>query len=154
MDSKVCRLALLLGIYLHPDGGFVVFHTSLSRESHRSRETLEEPVREEFMNWIWKWNIAFPWHSIDSIYSLLVSVKMLVAQSCPTLCDPMDSSLVGASVHEILQVRILKWVAIPFSRGSSWPRDWTWISWTAGRSFSIQARREAHSLQGRLLYVA
>ena len=51
------------------------------------------------------------------------SVKVLVAQSCPTLCGPMDCSLLGSSVHGILQARILKWVAIPFSRGSSQPRD-------------------------------
>ena len=47
----------------------------------------------------------------------------LVAQSCLTLCDPMDGSPPGSSVHGILQARILEWVAIPFSRGSSWPRD-------------------------------
>ena len=46
-------------------------------------------------------------------------------QSCPTLCDPMDYSLPGPSVHEILQASILKWVAFPFSRGSSQPRDQT-----------------------------
>ena len=46
-------------------------------------------------------------------------VKVLVAQSCLTLCSPMDCSLPGSSVHEILQARILEWVAIPFSRGSS-----------------------------------
>ena len=42
-----------------------------------------------------------------------------VAQSCPIFCDPMDSSPPGSSVHGILQARILEWVAIPFSRGSS-----------------------------------
>ena len=47
----------------------------------------------------------------------------LVAQSCLTLCDPMDYSLPGSSVHGILQARILQWVAISFSRGSSQPRD-------------------------------
>ena len=46
-----------------------------------------------------------------------------VAQSCPTLCNPMDYSLPGSSVHGILQARILEWVAISFSRGSSWPRN-------------------------------
>ena len=50
-------------------------------------------------------------------------MKVLVAQSCPTLCDPVDCSLPGSSVHGILQERILEWVAIPFSRVSSWPRD-------------------------------
>ena len=48
-----------------------------------------------------------------------------VAQSCLTLCNPMDCSLLGSSVHEIFQARILEWVAISFSRGSSQPRDQT-----------------------------
>ena len=61
----------------------------------------------------------------------------LVAQSCTTLCDsdPMDYSPPGSSVMGILQTRILKWVAIPFSRGSSQPRDWTEVSRIAGRFF-------------------
>ena len=59
-----------------------------------------------------------------------------VAQSCPTLCDPVDCSPSGSSVHGILQARILEWVAIPFSRGSSWPRDRIQVSWIAGRFFT------------------
>ena len=51
-----------------------------------------------------------------------------VTQSCPTLCDHMDCSLPGSSVHEIFQARVLKWVAISFSRGSSQPRDQTCVS--------------------------
>ena len=47
---------------------------------------------------------------------------------CPTLCNPMDNSLPGSSVHGILQARILEWVVMPFSRGSSPPRDQTCIS--------------------------
>ena len=46
-------------------------------------------------------------------------------------------------VHEILQARILEWVAIPFSRGSSWPRDWTQVSCIAGKVFTIWATRKA-----------
>ena len=49
----------------------------------------------------------------------------MLLQLCPTLCDPMDCSPLGSSVHGILQVRILEWVAMPSSRGSSWPRDGT-----------------------------
>ena len=49
---------------------------------------------------------------------------VLVTQSCLTLCNPMNYSPLGSSVHGILQARILGWVAIPFSRGSSQPRDW------------------------------
>ena len=47
---------------------------------------------------------------------------------CPTLCDPMNCSLSGSSVHGIFQARILEWVATSSSRGSSWPRDWTYVS--------------------------
>ena len=54
-----------------------------------------------------------------------------VAQSCPTLCDPIGCSPPGFSVHGILQARILEWVVIPFSRGSSPPRDQTWICWVS-----------------------
>ena len=69
---------------------------------------------------------------------------MLVAQSCLTLFDPMDCSLLGSSVHGILQARILEWVAIPFSRGSSRSRYRTQVSCIAGRFFTIWATREAH----------
>ena len=55
----------------------------------------------------------------------------MYAQSCPTLCGPMDCSLSGSPVHGILQARILEWVAIPYSRGSSWPRDQTLISYVS-----------------------
>ena len=58
-------------------------------------------------------------------------------QSCLTLCDPMDGSPPGSSVHGILQARILEWVAMPSSRGSSQPRDQTQVSCTAGRFFTI-----------------
>ena len=60
----------------------------------------------------------------------------------PALCDPMDRSLSGSSVHGILQAKILEWVAISYSRGSSWPRDWTHISWVsciAGKVFTTVA---------------
>ena len=68
---------------------------------------------------------------------------MLVAQSCPPLCDLMDFSLTGSYVHGILQARILEGLAIPFSRGTSQPRDWIHVSHVAGRFFTIWATREA-----------
>ena len=52
-------------------------------------------------------------------------------QSCPTLCDAMDWSPPGSSVHGILQTRILEWVAIPSSRGSSQPRNWSSVSYVS-----------------------
>ena len=65
------------------------------------------------------------------------------ARSCLTLWDPMDRSPPGSSVHGVLQARILEWVAMPSSRGSSWPRGRTWVSCTGGRFFTTWATREA-----------
>ena len=66
-----------------------------------------------------------------------MEVKVFFAQLCPTLCDPMDYSLPGSSVHGILKARILEWVAIPFSRGSSRPRDQTPVFCTAIGFFTV-----------------
>ena len=71
-------------------------------------------------------------------------VKVLVAQLCPTLCDPTDCSPPGSSVHGTLQARILEWIAIPFSRGFSWLRDGTWVPCITGVFFTVWAIREAH----------
>ena len=68
-----------------------------------------------------------------------------VTQSCLTLCDPMDCSLSGSSIHGILQAGILKWVATSFSRRSSQPRDWTRVSHTIGRHLTIWATREVQN---------
>ena len=60
-----------------------------------------------------------------------------VAQLCPTLCNPIDGSPPGSSVHGILQARIVEWVVISFSRGSSQPRDQTQVSCIADRRFTL-----------------
>jgi len=67
-------------------------------------------------------------------------MKVLNVQSCPTLHNPMDYSLPGSSDHGILQARIPGWVGISFSRGSSRPRDETWLS-------CIQASLVAHMVK-------
>ena len=64
---------------------------------------------------------------------------VLVAQTCPTLCNPMNCSPPSFSVCEIFQTRILEWITISFSRGYSWPRDWTPVSWIAGIFFTVWA---------------
>ena len=79
----------------------------------------------------------------EGSYSLSMKGEMLVTQSCPTLYNPKDRSLPGSSVHGILQARVLDWVAIPFSRGSSRSRDWTQVSCIAGRFFTVWATRKA-----------
>ena len=75
------------------------------------------------------------------VYKLVLSE---VAQSCLTLCDPMDCSLPGSSVHGIFQAIVLEWTAISFSRGSSQPRDWTRVSHIVDRRFTVWATREVH----------
>ena len=70
-----------------------------------------------------------------------------VAQLCPTLCDPMDYNPQGSSVHGISQARILEWVAISSSRGSSWPRDQARVSCIAGKFFTNWATGKSLVLQ-------
>ena len=98
------------------------------------------------------WKYSAKWKKPDTKGHMLccesIYIKCLkwseVAQSCPTLCNPMDCSPPGSSVHAILQARILEWVAISFSSGSFRPRDWTQVSHIAGRCFNLWATREAH----------
>ena len=69
-----------------------------------------------------------------------------VAQSCSTLCDPMDCSPTGSSVHGIFQAWILEWVAISFSRGSSRSRDRTQVSRTVDRRVAVWAQATSVTL--------
>ena len=105
--------------------------------------------------WPHRWQPTRLRHSWDSpgkntgvgchflIQCMKVKSESEVAQSCLTLSDPMDCSLPGSSNHGIFQARVPEWVAIPFSRGSSWPRDRTLVSCIAGRGFTLWATREA-----------
>ena len=76
------------------------------------------------------------WATREAQLTFMKKVKMLVAQSCLTLRNPMDYTPLGFSVPRILQARILEWVAIPFSRGSSRPRDFQ-VSGNVGRFFTV-----------------
>ena len=71
------------------------------------------------------------------------SVKVKATQASPTLCNPMDCSLPGSSVHGILQARILEWVAVPFPSGSSQPRYQTQVSCSVGGFLTVWATTEA-----------
>ena len=79
-------------------------------------------------------------------WNILICVCVLCHSVMSNFWDPVNCSPLGSSVHRILQARILQaileWAAIPFSRGSSWPRNWTCISCIAGRFFTIWATRE------------
>ena len=78
------------------------------KEGHYIKDNIKGSIQEDF--------------TLINIYAPNIAV-VLVAQSCPTLCDPMDCSPPGSSVHEIFQARILEWVAVSFSRGYSQIRD-------------------------------
>ena len=80
----------------------------------------------------------------DSSLRHMLSCCCLVAQSCLTLCDSMDCSPLGSSVHGILQIRILEWTVISFSRGSSPPRGQTHVSCIAGRFFTNEPLGKLH----------
>ena len=102
------------------------------------------------MGWLNKQLKFFPslcWNNYVFKFSLCVihESEREVAQSRPTLCDLVDCSPPGSSVHGILQARILEWVAVSFSRGSSRPRDRTQVSCIGGRRFNLWATRDRPS---------
>ena len=75
-----------------------------------------------------RWPDATPLPTFGNVVSAAEEVlPRSVTQLCPTVCDPRDCSPPGSTVHGILQTRILEWVAVPFSRGSSWPRNQTLV---------------------------
>ena len=82
-------------------------------------------------------NRLWGWSDIKGVAGVGMKVKLKPAQSCLTLCNPMD-----CTVHRILQARTLEWVTVPFSRGSSQPRDWTQVSCISGGFFTSWATRE------------
>ena len=89
------------------------------------------------------------WWTVETIYALIKDYPIStyreyseVAQSCPTLCDPVDCSLPGSSVPGIFQATVLEWIAISFSRVSSQPKDRTRVSRIVDRRFTVWATRE------------
>ena len=76
--------------------------------------------------------------SIMAIHDNFLLLLLPSAQLCPILCDPMNCNPPDSSVHGISQSKILEWVAISFSRDSSWPRDQSCVSCIAGRFFTTE----------------
>ena len=91
--------------------------------------------------------LTLKWSGLPVYYSIILGRREReVAQSCPTLCDPMDCSLPGSSVHGIFQAIVLEWVAISFFKGSSRPRDRTQVSHIVDRCFTIWATEDTCTL--------
>ena len=127
-----------------------------SRQEHWSGLPFPSPMHEREK---WKWShsvvsdssrphglqltrLLRPWDFLAKSTGVgCHCLLQLVPQSCPTLGDPKGSPS-GSSVHEILQAGKLQWVAIPFSRGSSQPRDWTQVSCIASRFSTAWATLE------------
>ena len=104
----------------------------LSRLSGKDSFCLEYSLifllRRKLTATLWATLKKGPWKKSES----------LVAQSCPTVCDPIDCSLPGSSVHGIFQAIVLEWTAISFSRGSSQPRARTQVSHIIDRHFTSE----------------
>ena len=128
--SQTVDMSEQLNTYLY------VFRSVLRRheESESEERRVVDGDRPEWCSfWLWRWRRE----PGAKGYKQPLKAKVKVAQSCLTLCDPMDYT-----VHGILQARVLEWVAFPFSRGSSQPMDWTQVC-IAGRFFTSWAKREA-----------
>ena len=94
--------------------------------------------------WATVHEVTKSWTRLSHWAHVHVYISVLVAQSCLTLCDTLDYSPQDYSIHRILQARMMEWVAISFSKGSSQTRVWTSVSCIAGRFFTIWVTREAH----------
>ena len=118
-------------LYTSPGGGNDNSFQYSCRKNPMDRGACRATVHGVAKSWMWqrdRTHMLFPLLlSQNSIWTSLVEI-VLVAQSCSALCNPVDCSLLGFSVHGILQARTLERVAMPFCRGSCWPRDQTHVS--------------------------
>ena len=121
----------------------------LQRVGHDSAITLQSIVKQLSMPQVWGARASWLCGNLLCFLTAQVSTtylrwksEVLVTQLSPTVCYSMDCTPPGSSVHRISQARILKWVAISFSRGSSPPRDQTWVSRIASRFFTIWPTRD------------
>ena len=147
---------ILVSAWFHPPLQ-VIFHWSLFSPTNQNimilctskplspAHTPSLPSLPVFLRILWRFTNESNWRfmNTDKFTNHLKTEWSEVTQSCLTLCDPMDCSLPGSLVHGIFQARGLEWVAISFSRGSSWPWDRSRFSRIAGRRFTIWATRES-----------
>ena len=103
--------------------------------------------RRKRIQWMSKWNrMSYWWNYKLSL--ILRETKPSLTQSCPTLCNPVDCSPPRSSVHGIFQARVLEWVSISFSRGSSRPRDRTRVSRLVSRTLYRLSHQGSPNIKG------
>ena len=135
-------VALIPGLERSPGGGYgnTPQYSCLENPMDRGawRATLHRVAKsgtqlKQLSTYYFNWQNNVECFSPTKKFKILKSVCMhaKLLQLCPTLFDPMDCSLPGSFIHGILQARILEWVAIPTSRGSFWPRDWSHVSYVS-----------------------
>ena len=136
-------LCVLSGVYCLLNTTVILNSCQYRRKCSLTSLSVYGSIKKKTLNLLMEKNITFYktlvynhchhyWPFMWRYFNIWVTM-CLVAQSCPTLCDSMDCSPLGTSVHGILQGRTLEWVAMPFSKGSSQPRDQTWVSHISGR---------------------
>ena len=137
----VKKNGFLLGGYFISGTGHPLIHSSIQKELLNNwvlQGNCEVTRQKGHVQWAW-----------SSVQNLLRGAKW----SCSVVsdCDPVNCSLPGSYAHGIFQARVLDWVAISFSRGSSGPRDQTRVSRIAGRRFTVWAPREVRGARGTIL---
>ena len=100
-------------------------------------------IIENTLQWLVKWEFNQNVDIKKKKKKKIATRHCEVTQLCLTLCDPMDCSPPGSSIHGIFYARVLEWVSISFSRGSSQAKDQTWVSHIAGRRFTFWATKES-----------
>ena len=132
-------VGLIPGVGKSPGGGHDNPHQYSCLGNPMDKEAWWATVHGVAKSWLWL-SMRVRAHTHAQTYTVVTykcESESDVAQSCPTLCDPMDCNLPGFSIHGIFQARILECIAISFSRGSSRPRNRTWVSCIAGRCFTL-----------------
>ena len=142
-SSKDCLTGLLLR-FRNVKTSRQTFQVTVDKARVKNSEEYVKNVK--FLLWFPTYGLCYFLIYLCMLHDLCYFLKMyLCVISCSVVSNSLlleDCRLPGSSVHGILQARILEWVAIPFSRGSSWPRDQTWIFCISGGFFTVWATRE------------